>query len=325
MSIVCDKKLNFQECELAILRHAVDNAQLIKNKKHINTPEIKKIINIVEVFLKRRKLICYGGTAINNLLPQNEQFYDYTLEIPDYDFFSMDPVKDAKDLADLYLKNNYLEVEAKAGVHYGTFKVFVNFIPVADITYLHPQIYNNIRNDCKVKEGIYYAPVNFLRMSMYLELSRPAGDTSRWEKILRRLILLNKYFPIEDKVCVYNDFQRSLHSKKLKEEPLFELLKDTLIKNGVVFFGGYASYLYSKYMPSDIRKLFSKTPDFDVLTNDIVITKDAVIKSLQNYDNVRAVFHKKVGEIIPFINPINKQETLHAKIIKTGLAVMELK
>jgi hypothetical protein len=299
MSIECDKKLNFQECELAILRHAVDNAQHIKNKKHINTPEIKKIINIVEVFLKRRKLICYGGTAINNLLPQNEQFYDYTLEIPDYDFFSMDPVKDAKDLADLYLKNNYLEVEAKAGVHYGTFKVFVNFIPVADITYLHPQIYNNIRNDSKLKDGIYYAPVNFLRMSMYLELSRPAGDTSRWEKILRRLTLLNKYFPIEDKVCVYSDFQRSLHSKKLKEEPLFELLKDTLIKNGVVFFGGYASYLYSKYMSSNIRKLFSKTPDFDVLTNDIVITKDAVLKSLQNYDNVRAVFHKKVGEIIP--------------------------
>tara|TARA_Y100000992_G_C21271817_1_gene497360 strand:+ start:250 stop:1656 length:1407 start_codon:yes stop_codon:yes gene_type:complete len=299
MSVVCDKKLNFQECELAILRHAVDNAQHIKNKKHVNTPEIKKIISLVELFLKRRKLICYGGTAINNLLPQNEQFYDYTLEIPDYDFFSMDPVKDAKDLADLYLKNNYLEVEAKAGVHYGTYKVFVNFIPVADITFLHPQIYNNIRKDCKVKEGIYYAPVNFLRMSMYLELSRPAGDTSRWEKILRRLTLLNKYFPIEDKVCVYSDFQRSLHSKKLKEEPLFELLKDTLIKDGVVFFGGYASYLYSKYMPNKIRKLFSKTPDFDVLSNDIVKTKDAIIKSLKNYNNVNAVFHKKVGEIIP--------------------------
>lgn len=298
MPDVCDK-LNFQECELAILRQAVDDAQHIKNKKRVNTPEIKKIIEIVEDFIRRRRLICYGGTAINNILPENEQFYDYTLEIPDYDFFSIHPVKDAKDLTDIYIKNGYLEVEAKAGVHYGTYKVYVNFIPVADITYLHPEIFYNIKSDCKIRNNIYYAPVNFLRMSMYLELSRPAGDTSRWEKVLRRLTLLNKHYPIEDKVCVYNDFQRSLHTKKLKEEPLFELLKNTLIKENVVFFGGYASYLYSKYMSKNIRKLFSKTPDFDVLSIDFEKTKDAILSSLKKYDEVKATYHKKIGEIIP--------------------------
>lgn len=299
MTIICDDKLNFQECELAILRHAVDKGQNIKNRKNVDTPEIKKIIEIVENFIRSKKLICYGGTAINNILPKNDQFYDYTLEIPDYDFFSTTPVKDAKLLADIYVKNGYLEVEAKSGVHYGTYKVYVNFIPVADITYLHPEIFKNIKKDAKMINNIYYAPVNFLRMSMYLELSRPAGDTSRWEKILKRLTLLNKYYPIEDKSCIYNDFQRSLHSKKLKDEPIFKLLKNTLIDDGVVFFGGYASYLYSKYMPKYIRKLFSKTPDFDVLSNDIVKTKNKVLKSLEEYDNVHAILHKKVGEIIP--------------------------
>ena len=92
MTITCDKNLNFQECELAILRHAVDNAELKKKKKQADSPEVKKIISIVENFIKNRKLICYGGTAINNILPQNEQFYDYTLEVPDYDFFSKSPV-----------------------------------------------------------------------------------------------------------------------------------------------------------------------------------------------------------------------------------------
>ena len=299
MTIICDDKLNFQECELAILRHAVDKGQNIKNKKNVDTPEIKKIIEIVENFIRSKKLICYGGTAINNILPKNDQFYDYTLEIPDYDFFSTTPVKDAKLLADIYVKNGYLEVEAKSGVHYGTYKVYVNFIPVADITYLHPEIFKNIKKDAKMINNIYYAPVNFLRMSMYLELSRPAGDTTRWEKILKRLTLLNKYYPIEDKSCIYNDFQRSLHNKKLKDEPIFKLLKNTLIDDGVVFFGGYASYLYSKYMPKYIRKLFSKTPDFDVLSNDIVKTKNKVLKSLEEYDNVHAILHKKVGEIIP--------------------------
>tara|TARA_B100000886_G_scaffold71038_2_gene45186 strand:- start:6803 stop:8230 length:1428 start_codon:yes stop_codon:yes gene_type:complete len=299
MTVVCDKNLNFQDCELAILRHAVDNAQKIVNKQKVDTPEVKKIVSIVENFLKSRQLICYGGTAINNILPKDKQFYDYTLEIPDYDFFSMYPIRHAKELVDLYVKNGYNEVEAKSGVHYGTYKVFVNFIPIADITYLHPQIYKNIKKDSKIVDKIYYAPVNFLRMSLYLELSRPAGDTSRWEKILRRITLLNTYYPVEEKVCVYSDFQRSLHNKKLKDEPIFELLKDALIENGVVFFGGYASYLYSKYMPSDVRKLFSKTPDFDVLSTDIEKTKDFVLKKLKNYDFVKAILHKKIGEIIP--------------------------
>ena len=42
------------------------------------------------------------------------------------------------------------------------------------------------------KDDIYYCPPNFLRMAMYLELSRPGGNVQRWEKILKRLILLNK-------------------------------------------------------------------------------------------------------------------------------------
>ena len=298
--VVCDKKLSFQECELSILRHAVDNAQIKKNKERVNTPQIKKIITIVENFLKDRKLICYGGTAINNILPKDQQFYDYTLEIPDYDFFSVEPVKDAKNLADIFFKNGYTEVEAKAGVHYGTYKIFVNFIPVADLTYLHPEIFNTIKKDCQIIKKIYYAPVNFLRMSMYLELSRPAGDTSRWEKILKRLTLLNKYYPIEDKVCVYSDFQRSMNNKNLKDRPIFNLLKNALIENGVVFFGGYASKLYSKYMPEDIRKLFTNRPDFDVLSSDFEKTKNNVIKKLKTeYKNVHVKTHDKIGDIIP--------------------------
>ena len=299
MRVICDKNLNFQECELAILRQAVDNAELKKKKKQADSPDIKEIFLIVENFIKKKKLICYGGTAINNILPKDKQFYDYTLEVPDYDFFSKNPVKDAKELANIYYEQGYKEVEAKAGVHYGTYKVYVNFIPVADITLLHRELFDIIKKDAVIKDNIYYAPVNFLRMSMYLELSRPDGDTSRWEKILKRMTLLNKYYPIKDKLCLYSDFQRSLYSKKLNNKKIFELLKDTLIDDGVVFFGGYASLLYSKYMPKNIRKLFSQKPDFDVLSSDAEKTKDKVLKSLKDYDNVEVVTHNKIGEVIP--------------------------
>ena len=151
----------------------------------MQSPELKKIISIVENFLKLKGQICYGGTAINNILPAQDQFYDKNIEIPDYDFFSMTPLEDAKELADIYYKAGFEEVEAKAGVHYGTFKVFVNFIPVADITLLSPELFKNLKREAIRVAGILYSPPNYLRI-------RPDGDTSRWEKVLKRITLLTR-------------------------------------------------------------------------------------------------------------------------------------
>ena len=108
-------KPNFEEKEIEILRDAVDIAEKKSNQKVVSSPEVKKIISIVENFLRQKKLICYGGTAINNILPVADQFYDKSLEIPDYDFFSMNALNDAKELSDIYFKEGYSDVEAKAG------------------------------------------------------------------------------------------------------------------------------------------------------------------------------------------------------------------
>ena len=37
--------------------------------------------------------MCYGGTAINNILPNYDKFYDTNFEIPDYDFFSPNAIE----------------------------------------------------------------------------------------------------------------------------------------------------------------------------------------------------------------------------------------
>ena len=204
----CDKKMTFEECELAVLRSAVDRMEKKSGMKKINNPDIKDIIRTVEDFLKLTKRICYGGTAINNILPLQDQFYDKATELPDYDFFSPEPLKDAIRLADIYYKKGYHEVEAKAGMHPGTFKVFVNFLPIADITYLVPELYKNIHKQSIQVANIYYSPPNYLRMAMYLELSRPDGDVSRWEKVLKRLTLLNKHYPMKGLNCRVEDIQR---------------------------------------------------------------------------------------------------------------------
>ena len=198
----------FQERELSILRSAVDKIEKSTGYSLINNPSVKTIIEIVEQFLRDKKRICYGGTAINNILPLKDQFYDKNVELPDYDFYSHEPMKDAKELADIYYKKGFEEVEAKAGMHPGTFKVFVNYIPVADITYLIDDIYKNIKKRSIIVDGIYYTPANYLRMSMYLELSRPNGDVSRWEKVLKRLSLLNNHYPLKGRRCDREEIQR---------------------------------------------------------------------------------------------------------------------
>ena len=100
----CDDSMSFQDCELAILRQAVDENEDKKKQSIANSEEVKKMIEIVEEFLKDTKCICYGGTAINNILPTEAQFYNRDTEIPDYDFYSPKPLDHAKQLADIFLK-----------------------------------------------------------------------------------------------------------------------------------------------------------------------------------------------------------------------------
>ena len=140
----CNDKMTFTECELAILRHAVDENEKIKGQRIATGDDIKKMVEIVEDFLVKKKCICYGGTAINNILPKQDQFYNREFEIPDYDFFTPNALDDAKELADIFYKAGYLDVEAKSGVHHGTYKVFVNFIPMADVTYMHPELFESV-------------------------------------------------------------------------------------------------------------------------------------------------------------------------------------
>ena len=298
----CDDKMTFQECELAILRQAVDENEALQGQKVANSEQIKKMIDILEEFLARKKLICYGGTAINNILPRYAQFYNREIEVPDYDFYSANALDDAIELSDIYAKAGYDDVEAKSGVHHGTYKIFVNFIPMADITNIHLDLFKALQKDSISVAGIKYAPPNFLRMNMYLELSRPAGDVSRWEKVLKRLTLLNKYHPMKVNYdCNTVDFQRKLDSHVEDSEKLYLTVRDTFIEMGVVFFGGYASSLYSRYMPKDQQRLVKKIPDFDVLYDNpekcATILKERLEEA--GFKKITFVKHDAFDEIIP--------------------------
>jgi hypothetical protein len=187
-------------------------------------PAIRISTRIVEAFLKSHRVMCYGGTAINNMLPTEDQFYGSD-ETPDYDFFSETPQEHGVELADQLSAAGIESVEVKPGIHLGTYKVFADYHGVADITFIDPKIFRHLWTEKHTRHGVHYVPPDFLRMSMYLELSRPEGDVSRWEKVYTRLSLLNKHYPI---VCknvpsapeTLSDEQKSQTLQLLKKHPI---------------------------------------------------------------------------------------------------------
>ena len=305
---ICTQGMTYEDCELAILRMQVDNAQNKMAKRVVQAPEIKKLFEIVENFIQKKALVCYGGIAINALLPTEDKIYDEEIDLPDYDFFSPNALQDAKHLADLFYKKGYKEVEAKSGQHHGTYKVFVNFLPIADITHSPKELFKVIKANAVKVNGILYTDPNFLKMSMFLELSRPSGDTSRWEKVLKRLMLINKNYPLKDTTCKKVEFQRDFETDTKTAEKkappideIYQTVKESFIHQGVVFFGGYAISQYAQYMPKSIGRKVEHIPDFDVISKDPLKSAEIVKERLEDVGvtNVQILKREPIGEVIP--------------------------
>lgn len=213
------------------LEKVVEQLELANDKRAASDPFTKTALGIVEEFLKNHRVMCYGGTAINNLLPKEDRFYDPEKDVPDYDFFSETPQQHAMILANKLAVAGVKNIEVKPGVHVGTFKVFADFEGVADITDLDGEIFERLWSEQLVKNNIHYVPPNFLRMSMYLELSRPRGDVSRWKKVYSRLQLLNKHYPTECKQDV--ETQRSNLTPEMKKKITGILKKENVVLLGI--------------------------------------------------------------------------------------------
>lgn len=224
------------------LEKVVAKLQLENDKKLVSSSSVKTSLSIVEEFLKNHPLLCYGGTAINNLLPKENQFYDYSIEVPDYDFYSKTPQEHAMILSNQLARAGIKSVEVRPGIHLGTFKVYADYAAVADITHLDPHIFDKLWEENVSKHGIHYVSPNFLRMGMYLELSRPRGDVSRWVKVYSRLLLLNDAYPI---TCPEIPDEQTEHTKENQK-----YIEKILHTENVVLLGVTASQLHEKKKPN---------------------------------------------------------------------------
>jgi hypothetical protein len=302
-----------------------------KQYKDLQSDEKQKLIGIVEKFLKDKKLVCYGGTAINNLLPPSKQFYKNT-EFPDYDFFSPNALEDAKKLTNIYYRAGFRNAYAKVGMHHGTYKVYAGEEAVADITSMDKQLYKVVQEKSETRSGIHYCPIDFLRMNMYLELSRPEGEITRWTKVHSRLLLFDEVYPFDTSACTKSWYEKE--NKLLQEdlpvrtrtnfdqsEMVYNKAIDYCRAINAVFFGSVAMEQYSKHL-TDISHRFETAKHFMVFVDKLerrTNALDNVLSSMDSVTNVEVVQSQGVTELIP---PHNIIYFTDLKGIKSTVAIL---
>lgn len=295
------------ECEMKLIEYQTESINDEIIPKMVQNATIKRIYAILIHFIRKRKLVCYGGSAINAILPNSAKFYDEATDLPDYDVFSANAIQDAKDLVDVYTQHGFDDVEARSGMHVGTFKVFVNFVGILDLTEVPQELFNELSADAIVKKQMLNAPPLYLRMALHLELSRPMGDISRWEKVASRLQLLDQHFPYETNTPTPN--YRTASLRKFTPENTEDEDKDDhvvqdivyryLVGKQSVFFGMHALAIYREMDDKDQQKETKYSEyECDVLINDPVKCAIELRKKLSKYD-VKVTEHPEIGEIVP--------------------------
>jgi hypothetical protein len=276
------------------------------DKEAASDPDVKKMIKIVREFIETHRVMCYGGTAINNLLPPEDQFYDFSIEIPDYDFFSETPQLHAAKLGDRLANAGFASVEVKPGVHLGTWKVFANYIGVADVSHMEVSMFKKLWDEKITKDKISYVSPNFLRMAMYLELSRPKGDVSRWKKVYKRLQLLNKHHPM---TCPAGAEKMT---DEFVDDTVRDEIRDVLVKDNLVLLGFNGSMVQEK------------TPRKWMLPLDILVTPEKrqevskkIMAVFKKHENVKSREFPEFEELMPARTDIKNAKSVLVRLYET--------
>jgi hypothetical protein len=289
------KKKHIQEI-IEDLSEAIEKAADERDLAVVKDTDLRKALNVVENFLRESKRICYGGMALNAHLPPGLKFYDFTKTLPDYDFFSPNPDQDVKKLVHDFHNAGFSDVSARVGMHEGTTKIFVNFMAMADISYMPNWLYNTLKERAIKDEGIYYADADFLRMNLYLELSRPRGEVERWDKVYKRLLLLNSA-----KKLNLNSCKKGPEVTRLNKSVHSEII-NYLSEEKLIYAGAELKRIYSNPSSSTAGFIVNSTAPVIVTTEAPEFHLPILRQIIHKQDptlNLKNAHWKSRGDIIP--------------------------
>ena len=283
--------------DLQIISKNIDNIKYnssIAQLKNVepNLEERNKIFQEVLDFIKKKKLIIYGGYATHLLL--NESIYDMKSQIADVDIYSYDPVNDMIELCNI-IKNKYneLNVICKEAFHKDTFSLYVNYVNYLDITYVSKKILDHLR---KIKYKDYYLiHPSLIILDLFRQFNDPLISYWRLEKSFYRFYLLNKKFNIVDYFSKKNQNILKEGTLEYLDENIFNKIKKLINKRNILYLGFYCYRFFTKHK-------INKIPYFEIFSfnyeNDINFFKK----------NLKIIFKKvRTVKYKPFFQYINKK------------------
>ena len=311
--------------QLEIVKSAAQLAKTEIDQQSAHDESLLLAIRLVEDFLRSKHRVCYGGQAINAYLPKEHKFYDPEYSIPDYDFFTPSQIDDLTILINSLYEAGFVEVSAREGMHEGTIKLYVNYIPVADLTAIDPRIYRTLARRSQAFDGISYIDPNSLRMLMHLELSRPRGEVTRWEKVFERLVLFNEFVPLKGhkqgkslgeplKKGGARSFKDTLSATQV------QFLLRYMIQNQRMFAGGELVPFYDNAVSKNQQNLsyfltskkpiifFSPDPKVDAARIKSELSRTRSVKT--------SVFHNESLDVIPSIHVLHSGRSTLVIIIE---------
>lgn len=226
--------------------------------------ETKRATEITKNFIADRGLICYGGTALDYAarLSGSKIYDDSKLDLPDLDFYSLDPVKDARDLADILYSQGFLEARMIRAVHVGTFRVDSggNHF-VADVSYC--PIIAELKT-MKYENFLVVDPI-YQRIDMHSSMSFPYDGSpqevifNRWKKDIERFNIIAALYPL-----IPGDNKNNI------------IGKDIILNHSIVYTGQIAYDLFfgSSDLKVNVIEICSKDPEETIGDLDLTVVSE---------------------------------------------------
>lgn len=240
----------------------------IKFDRMENKESISAAFDHVKDFIIRKQRILSGGMSIDYALrlKGGKLYPDDTL--PDYDFLSPDHSSDAYTLASELCNKRFGVVEVINAIHVTTMRVRVNGYVVADITYMPPKLFDQLRileyKGIHILHPWYTVLDQFSALSMPFENSPKEVIVERWKKDNERLKLLLDHYPL---------------NKEPESKTELKLMKIKLPKGGNFILTGWAALAW-------YNKKSGSTSSITMTDNFVTIPKDYITVLTEDYNSV---------------------------------------
>jgi hypothetical protein len=269
----------------------------IAEKASVYYNEVDRALAVVRDYIRNKDRILYGGMAIDLSLKLSGHKGIYADDaIPDFDFMSPEYYNDSNELANILFDKKFDNVSAIHAIHLTSRRVRVNFIPVADITYIPRNIYEQIPT-LVIPDGILkdirIVHPDFQRLDMYRAIctpfEKPPGEVilQRTRKDMKRFRMLNTQYPIVTPKLEIPATTKLVIPKKYL---------DGLVIGGSIAYGMFCKLSGMGCMNLDIDKknITLQYPlGWNILANIITDDFSTIVDILENDTGKTAVYKNK--------------------------------